>query len=509
MLHLQLFYIETLTRAPSFMHYRGVACDVTRVLHHVYCLLSCCVTSCFVRASCFAAYVINLARALLMELDWLPLVHREENALVKDSEHREEIPGNSQDTEDIFGDSEGMAEGGGEEFEDSEDTDKIPGDSEDTEEIPGDSEDTEEIPGDSEDTEEIQGDSEDTEEIPGDTEDTEKIPEDNEDTDEIQGDSEDTEEIQGDSEDTEEIFGDSEGMAEVDSEESEVDKVCSCTMFSSSACKPVAHEKKLKQVLHDNQYLRNEIKNLKATIKRLSLSSEALEADSAKLLHYTGIPDWTVFKALLALVEPALPEMRSELELSKFQRLLMFLMKVRLNLHDMDLAYRFNVHKSTVSRNFHAVLDALYIRLQPLIIWPDRETLRKTMPSCFRRFFDKCCVIIDCTEVFIERAKNLLARAQCWSNYKHHSTIKFLLGITPQGTISYVSRCVGGRMSDKEIVERSTIMNYLLPGDLVIADRGFTGDSMSIAEVKTPPFTKGKLQLDKSDEHNSNCNNSC
>eukprot|EP00731_Ephydatia_muelleri_P011873 Em0006g767a len=159
-----------------------------------------------------------------MELDWLPLVHREENALVKDSEHREEIPGNSQDTEDIFGDSEGMAEGGGEEFEDSEDTDEIPGDSEDTEEIPGDSEDTEEIPGDSEDTEEIQGDSEDTEEIPGDTEDTEKIPEDNEDTDEIQGDSEDTEEIQGDSEDTEEIFGDSEGMAEVDSEESEVDK---------------------------------------------------------------------------------------------------------------------------------------------------------------------------------------------------------------------------------------------------------------------------------------------
>ncbi|KAL5503074.1 hypothetical protein EMCRGX_G009972 [Ephydatia muelleri] len=67
-----------------------------------------------------------------MELDWLPLVHREENALVKDSEHREEIPGNSQDTEDIFGDSEGMAEGGGEEFEDSEDTDEIPGDSEDT-----------------------------------------------------------------------------------------------------------------------------------------------------------------------------------------------------------------------------------------------------------------------------------------------------------------------------------------------------------------------------------------
>ena len=177
----------------------------------------------------------------------------------------------------------------------------------------------------------------------------------------------------------------------------------------------------------------------------------------------------------------------------------MFLMKVRLNLHDMDLAYRFNTSQSTVSRNFHKVLDVLAVRLAHLIVWPDRTTLRKTIPTSFQRFFKNCCVIIDCTEIFIERPKNLLARAQCWSNYKHHSTIKFLLGITPQATISYVSKCVGGRMSDKEIVERSTLINHLLPGDLVIADRGFTGKNMAIAEVKTPPFTKGKKQLEKSE----------
>ncbi len=64
----------------------------------------------------------------------------------------------------------------------------------------------------------------------------------------------------------------------------------------------------------------------------------------------------------------------------------------------------------------------------------------------------------------IKRPSNLLARAQVWSNYKHHSTIKFMIGITPQGTISYVSQCAGGRMSDKEIVENSTLVNFLLPG---------------------------------------------
>ena len=142
----------------------------------------------------------------------------------------------------------------------------------------------------------------------------------------------------------------------------------------------------------------------------------------------------------------------------------MFFLKIRLNLHYDDIAYRFNVNKGTVSRHFHTVLDILYVKTKSLIQWPDREVLRLTMPTSFRKFFKKCAVIIDCTEVFVERPADLLARAQVWSNYKHHSTIKFLLGITRQGTISYVSKCAGGRISDKEIVERSSFVNFLLPG---------------------------------------------
>ena len=76
----------------------------------------------------------------------------------------------------------------------------------------------------------------------------------------------------------------------------------------------------------------------------------------------------------------------------------------------------------------------------------------------------------------------------------HHSTIKFLI-ITPQGTISYVSHCAVGRISDKEIVEQSDLINYLLPGEMIIADRGFRCAiyaHMALAEIKIPLFAKGK-----------------
>ena len=65
----------------------------------------------------------------------------------------------------------------------------------------------------------------------------------------------------------------------------------------------------------------------------------------------------------------------------------------------------------------------------------------------------------------MEQPTDLLARAQVWSNYKHHSTVKFLIGITLQGTISFLSPCVGGRMSDKEITEQSGLIKHLLPGN--------------------------------------------
>ena len=115
-----------------------------------------------------------------------------------------------------------------------------------------------------------------------------------------------------------------------------------------------------------------------------------------------------------------------------------------MNLPMKDLAYRFNVSVATVSRAWLKWMVRMDVRLGPLILWPERESLRKTMPCCFQNAFgEKVAVIIDCFEVFIERPSNLLARARTWFSYKHHSTIQLLIGITPLGVISFKSEACG------------------------------------------------------------------
>ena len=173
----------------------------------------------------------------------------------------------------------------------------------------------------------------------------------------------------------------------------------------------------------------------------------------------------------------------------------MVLMKLRLNLTNQDIAYRFGVHQSSVSRNFRKWIDVMYIRLKPLIKWPECEDLLKTMPMDFKNTFQKCVIILDCFEVFCERPTSLMARAQTWSNYKQHNTVKFLIGIAAQGVVSFISKGWGGRVSDVHLTENCGLLHHLLPGDLVLADRGFNiqeSVSMYCAEVKIPPFICGK-----------------
>ena len=257
-------------------------------------------------------------------------------------------------------------------------------------------------------------------------------------------------------------------------------------------------EETLVKMRDDYQVLLTENISLKSKLLQADICAESFEGNDEKVRYYTGLKSYLTLMAIFNFLQPAIDSFRMA-SLSSFQRFVVVLMRLRLNLQVQDLAYRFRVLKSTLSRIFLVTLHILYVKLKPLIMWPNRDQLQKTMPLDFRRSFGmKCAVIVDCFEIFCERPSSVLARSQTWSNYKQRNTVKYMIGITPQGSISFISRGWGGRASDKYLTEHSGFLKKLLPGDLVLADRGFNiGElvGMMCAEVKVPAFTKGKKQL--------------
>ncbi|XP_022806305.1 uncharacterized protein LOC111343402 [Stylophora pistillata] len=244
--------------------------------------------------------------------------------------------------------------------------------------------------------------------------------------------------------------------------------------------------------------LKKNVIELETKVLQSALTKESFTNNDAKTKFYTGLPNFAIMMAVFNLVAPSVIA-TSRNCIPKFSEYILTLMRLRLNLPLQDLAYRFKVSLPTAGRIFEKWVDAMSDKLGFLIWWPEREELGKTMPRVFKRNFgNRVAVIIDCFEVFIDRPSSLIARAMTWSNYKHHNTVKFLIGITPQGVISFISQAWGGRVSDKYLTENSGLLKNLLPGDIVLADRGFDiSDSVGLcqASLKIPAFTRGKNQL--------------
>jgi hypothetical protein len=161
--------------------------------------------------------------------------------------------------------------------------------------------------------------------------------------------------------------------------------------------------------------------------------------------------------------------------LSHKDEFLLTLIKLRLGLLNEDLADRFGISNSVCSNTFTTFIK-IFAKVfgRSLVVWLPRDAIRDNLPISFAKAkHTNCRVVIDCTEVFIERMKSLNNQATTWSDYKHHNTNKFLIGIAPNGYITFLSKCYGGRASDKFITNDSGFYDLLERDDEVMADRGF------------------------------------
>jgi len=214
-----------------------------------------------------------------------------------------------------------------------------------------------------------------------------------------------------------------------------------------------------------------------------------------------------VFKYLLALLPLDVDDVKQKM--SQSDRLLLFLMKMKLGLSYSALGVLFGIHQTTASRTFISFLKNLFEKTQNYIIWPSKSTIKNNLPQSFRLNYPNTRVIIDCTEISTEQPDIIEQRSHMYSFYKGCYTFKFLIGITPGGLISFKSKCYGGGSSDTFITNDCNIASLLEFGDVVLAVRGFPGIETTTPNtiIIIPPFVHdGHLPEEKIEETESIAN---
>ena len=189
-------------------------------------------------------------------------------------------------------------------------------------------------------------------------------------------------------------------------------------------------------------------------------------------------------------------------DLDPMNELFLTLIKLRLAKEDYALSLDFGICQSTVSSVIKTWILFMYYELNELNFWPERHAIDEHFPSKFKKAFPSTRVILDATEIPVQKRKNCDAQRMTFSNYKNTNTLKTMVGVTPRGVVSYVSPAYGGCTSDRQIIERSSLLNeegFFQTGDSILADRGIMVQDLFASKnvtVNTPTSMKGKSQLD-------------
>ena len=272
-------------------------------------------------------------------------------------------------------------------------------------------------------------------------------------------------------------------------------------------------------VVHCQQKLK-EAAEENAILVRRQFSLNKIKHDNSAILFYTGFPSYEALIGFFNYIRPKIPKMQywkgenslkeSQLyqtddnknkpgpsrKLPPLEEFLLVLMRLKAGLFVQDLANRFGISISSVSRICITWINFLYYELKDLFPFPSQDLVRKNMPKEFAQY-PTTRIILDCNELFIQRPSAMLAQSETWSDYKHHNTWKLLVGITPNGQVTFLSQLWGGRVSDKQTTRESGVLELLEAGDNVMVDQGFdiAGIVPNGVAVNMPPFLAGREQM--------------
>ena len=197
------------------------------------------------------------------------------------------------------------------------------------------------------------------------------------------------------------------------------------------------------------------------------------------------------------------PGIKRQLSVEEF---FLVLVRLKTGYFASQLSFLFNISRSQVGVIFTTWVNFLSIELKLLFEMPQYSD--ETVAAKCYQSFPGLKVILDCLELETQTANILQAKKELYSNYKSRTTLKFLIGMSPDLCITYVSKCWGGRASDKKITLSSDkLLNAIPSSSSIMTDRGFDiGDNLKKLGISLiiPAFKgRNRSQLSKLECQNS------
>jgi DDE superfamily endonuclease len=172
--------------------------------------------------------------------------------------------------------------------------------------------------------------------------------------------------------------------------------------------------------------------------------------------------------------------------------------KLRQDLDYLPLARFCDVSEGTAHNIFVTWVNFCSRQWSEIDMWGGKDLVQFYSPADFMLKFPTTRVIVDGTEIPIQKPANPVAQRATFSSYKNRNTVKVVVGSSPAGLKSYLSPAYGGATSDRQIIERSGLPTMCDAGDSVMADKGFNvQDLFAVRDVlvNISTFFKKKNRL--------------
>lgn len=219
----------------------------------------------------------------------------------------------------------------------------------------------------------------------------------------------------------------------------------------------------------------SELEELRQKVASFHLQSpfglQKFSASPEDIHHYTRFASYEHLMAFWSLIENAATKMvrvtaeegststktskAAPTKLQPIDEFFLFLTYLSTGCNQLELGHKFEIHRSTVSRIIVTWASVLYC------------VLGSTLPRDFNSFYGDTQVILDCTKLQCQ------IESDVFSGYKSQCTFKAIVGVSPHGTVIFVSSLFEGSMSDREVFQQSGVTSLLSPDMAIMLEKDF------------------------------------